>query len=699
MRARKLLKISAISVASLALLVLFLVAFFLFNPFEGSLPNMRAVVPRGVDFFFQKSNIRDDFTLADGSSASDQFPYVPALENIGKSTAWGKIRRGAWYQELGIGPQLAGLRAQFLQMREDTSFLHLVDDLIGEEVQIAGRFGVQGLDDATWCAYTRVSWRGKAAFGLLERDFMREEMARQGLFLTDDDGGFYKLHVKKDNQDLFLTRFKDCVMIANDRQLLVHSLELAEGNTQNVESLEVSSHYRNGVHEPLMEWIKRTGVDDPNALEMHFNVRELIPKISFFDKWPDASNDENRNEKILASFINKKSYRFLSGSLIFEPYSISMLSHLVVNNNELSAFQKPIYTADPTPRVEWMNKFFNLVPRDACGAAAMKINAGAFIREMFEDALVKDERDLVDQAIRQTHKYKGFDDLVRKLSVSLESRVGVILRPNRRGEGTKKLFKVKFDSPFPQWAWVFWVKKGSRSKRVMNQPFKDLITHINANRRAFAIVHAQKLALSRAGVQSDVAFEFAIPDIAGTGSIAVATLGEYFIFGNSGPFIRRMVEAMVDGRSRRTEDEFVEFVQDMPSAMNGVVFLWADKLKEVAEDFENYHKKLGGGMDPSFGFKNRSRAEVFAFRKPRWSPFGSIAKIPEDQVEAFEADVLVELRKLWGAQHARNLIADQATLKQFSQFVRTFKAAYLQMVLTETSLKVWGRVLSPEYGR
>ena len=57
-----------------------------------------------------------------------------------------------------------------------------------------------------------------------------------------------------------------------------------------------------------------------------------------------------------------------------------------------------------------------------------------------------------------------------------------------------------------------------------------------------------------------MAFEFAIPQIPGTGNIAVCTYGEYFIFGNSGPFIESMAQALVlpNVASMREHDDYLE---------------------------------------------------------------------------------------------------------------------------------------------
>ena len=49
MRNKRFWKIFGLSVSAVVILVLLFVVAFIFNPFEGSLPDMRDVVPRDVD--------------------------------------------------------------------------------------------------------------------------------------------------------------------------------------------------------------------------------------------------------------------------------------------------------------------------------------------------------------------------------------------------------------------------------------------------------------------------------------------------------------------------------------------------------------------------------------------------------------------------------------------------------------------------
>ncbi|MHC4078702.1 MAG: hypothetical protein ACYST0_09740, partial [Planctomycetota bacterium] len=86
MRVKKLLKITGIAVTSVVILVLLAVAAFVYNPFEGSLPAMKDVVPRNVDFCLRKADL-----IADFEGQENGFPSVPALQELLSRPAWQQL--------------------------------------------------------------------------------------------------------------------------------------------------------------------------------------------------------------------------------------------------------------------------------------------------------------------------------------------------------------------------------------------------------------------------------------------------------------------------------------------------------------------------------------------------------------------------------------------------------------------------------
>src|SRR5688572_27968217 len=61
-RMRRLLRNLGIAAAALVVFLLLFVVAFIFNPFEGSLPQLPDIVPRDINFFVRKQRLADDFT-------------------------------------------------------------------------------------------------------------------------------------------------------------------------------------------------------------------------------------------------------------------------------------------------------------------------------------------------------------------------------------------------------------------------------------------------------------------------------------------------------------------------------------------------------------------------------------------------------------------------------------------------------------
>ena len=321
-----------------------------------------------------------------------------------------------------------------------------------------------------------------------------------------------------------------------------------------------------------------------------------------------------------------------------------------------------------------MDQFFNMVPTDACGAAALRLPAGDFIAEIAEDYLSREERQEIndrDQAHGQVQADLE-DALIKTLDTSLQPRVGVILRPNIRSAESVKLFKVHSESPFPQWAWVFWIKKDYKG-RMQSKALNELIKMFGEHRATFNIKNAWKLDLSGSGGRSDAAFEFAIPQIPGTGSLAVCTYGDYFIFGNSGPFILRMVRAL-NGKDtsivQEKEYDYKEFESDMPPAVNGGgVRLGAQPahrrqaLQGLQREALRAHGRRVGAPEP------RPRRGP-GFKQARFRRFGTKAQIQGDDRVAFKQAVDEEMDRMWVVFQKRSKIADRKTMEQLPELGR-----------------------------
>jgi len=153
-----------------------------------------------------------------------------------------------------------------------------------------------------------------------------------------------------------------------------------------------------------------------------------------------------------------------------------------------------------------------------------------------------------------------------------------------------------------------------------------------------------------------------------------------------------------EGTASRSRDaDFKEFVTEMPAAVNGVVFVWSDKLKQILQQFRDFAQDFAGEADPAWEQANRQLAENRVFRA-KYQQYMTKARIPDSEKQAFDAEVLVEMDRMWRAS-GENVVADAQTLDQLEEFAGVFRSAYLQMSLTKDSLQVWGRALAPGYRR
>ena len=413
-----------------------------------------------------------------------------------------------------------------------------IRDVLGEDLIIAGNFSGREVGDAEWCTYARMSWRGRFGFGLLGYGFMQNQLRNGGLGV-EAEGDNFKL-TPQGGQPLFLGAHLDCLMIASSSTLLERSLELARVGESD--TFGGTSTYDEGIRRPILDWQEETG-SVANAVEIFVKPDSLFERTTFDDQWPKRNNDDSMNERVLASFLNLKTWRFLTGALLFEEQDLTFLGDIELNQNKHTPFQSRFFRVEKQARSNWLDPFLQMVPAEACAAAALRMPAGDFMREMF-NALDPATQSLVNEALQKTGKFQSMLQLIEKLEVALYPRTGFVFRRKVADETQGASLKVAVPSPVPHVAWVFWLRE--KETKIVNDVLKEIKTY--AKTLGFEGVYNLNLALGPGGSGRDEAAELAHAQIEGTGSIAFANYSNYLILSNSGPFIRKLTQTYL-GRS------------------------------------------------------------------------------------------------------------------------------------------------------
>ena len=133
---RRLLKTLAIVSGVAVLLLLLFVVAFVFNPLEGSLRDIRDVVPREVDFFARKTELGADFAGSDGRLhlARDELPAPAFWNTLAETEAWRAAQKGPLVG--GLRRDYEGMLRQAIRMDPQNSSAHY---LLGQTLMQAGR--------------------------------------------------------------------------------------------------------------------------------------------------------------------------------------------------------------------------------------------------------------------------------------------------------------------------------------------------------------------------------------------------------------------------------------------------------------------------------------------------------------------------------------------------------------------------------
>ncbi|MEO0479075.1 MAG: hypothetical protein AAF196_06310 [Planctomycetota bacterium] len=681
MLSRKLFKRLGIIVATLVVLVVIGITAFVFDPFESGVDDMRRMVPADVDFFLRKDDLADDL---------GEFPAPAFFEDIENSRAWRDLRKGQTVADLrrDLLDYEAQLKDIAVQIEAGSGgFVSLVDDVVGDEVIFAGRMQGRELADAAWCAYMRVSWKIRAGVGMLDWDSVRSGVVDGGgPTITPRDDGIFTIETAGE-PPMFLGRHRDCLMVANDETLLLDSMGIPDN--PEARPFGTSSLYRDKILSRIEDWRGVTGVSEEgtNAMEMFVRTNALFDHVEFDDGWPDANHPDSVEQRVLSSFLNLKSFKDLGGSFLFEQDSLTWLGDIRIDQNAHSSFQTDFFRAEPQERRVWLDPFFTLVPREACAAAALRVPAADFLREMAA-AIDPEIRREIDQLIKSTGRYESLDGLVETLRPSLRDRIGVVFKrqqdPNQfNTEGAERI-ETYDPSADPDVAWVFWLDDRFRGQ------VRNLIRFMQEQHRTFEFRLTDLPIVNAAS--GDVAQEFNSPNIPATGQLVACLFRDFFIFSNSGGLVRNMVQAQLDSSHLGNMKAFQPIEAELGQKLNGFVWLNGPRLVEVAEDQVTFLVEEADVPDPGWMVDVRGEIEAQVLRNS-YPGIRSSSSLRPDQQDEFEDKVTEAMSRRWGRDREGFLGPAIADIRENQAFMRLVDRAFMQIELGPRELRWKARAL------
>lgn len=692
---RRILRKVGITLGVLATFLLLFVVAFVFNPLEGTVRDVRDLVPRGVDFFVRKVNLAADFA---------EFPEPRFWSDFAASSSWQAFERGPLVTDLrrdGLDRALQQARDGLQQLRAGSAgFIDVLRDCIGTEVVVAGyeldysKTPPAPLATPQWALYTRVTWRIKAIHGLLRWGVVQSQVQQPGVELYND-GEFIVVKAQGHSGPFYIGRHLDCLMIASDKPILERTQALIDGSLSEEPFGQMAS-YGAGVSERVRRWIGQNDAESANALEFYVAPNSFDGFRRKAATWPNAANPDSMNERVLASFLKLGGWNSLAGALLFHERRLSFTGEVVLNSNEHTPFQGNFFRAEKQQRRQWLDPFLAMVPESACAAAALRMPVNEFLQTMF-GALEPDLKELLDNGMRrstyQGTQLLGTRDLIDRLKGAFLPRTGFVFRRNvpdtERDPKTGELqVPVTALSPMPQVAWVFWLRDGSAPM------LEEFVKMLRDSPQTFGFVKAYHLTVAQTLVEKVT--ELTNPQIPATGEIAFIVFREFVVMSNSGPLIKDILKtrnAYENARSIRSLPEFAEFDKDLVNEPNGFIWLYGPRLELVFDDYRAQIDMVSAAPNPDWMASARPAAEDHV-RRQKYPQYGSKASMPRALVEGeFNDAVRERLQELWTKERTNFSAEDRAGIEQMKAMAQMVRAAYLQVELEPNYMRFQGRAL------
>jgi hypothetical protein len=415
---------------------------FLFPPFESKLGvDVAGLVDRKVDFFIARANLVDVF---------DGFPRLAIEDDVVEREAWaafsGSPEQRDLLETLGYEELITEIETNLDQLPMGIEPLDLFG---GADLAIAGYLEGSRLEDARWTIYGNLSFAGKLAIEALRYPGVLG-LAEQGIVVTPEDD-YVSLNGPGFTRPLYLTRVKDIAVISNTSEPLTRAIEL-EGKQFE------GSFLAGATYHDRIQVIDRSV--DRDELEVFVNTNSLLKTMNWSGRWPDISSQDLLSG-FAARFFQLNTVNQAAGVLGIDE-GLTLDLHGRLSSELLTPLQTITYRRRAIGGNELLDDYAHYVPMDTSLFVYIECDAGDLIEQFFA-AMEPAARELVEDVIPQTGRYRSLAQLIDELDVALKDKCMLIMRPNDYPYNPEK-DPPHNAIPVPAMALVAWPKSGGKEK-------------------------------------------------------------------------------------------------------------------------------------------------------------------------------------------------------------------------------------------
>jgi hypothetical protein len=524
---RRTVKVALIVLAVIAFTGYFAFSTFLFSPLEGRFRyDVATLLPRDVDFFAAKANLKDDFTA----------DLEPRFLGRFEATEWGQaILASPQWQTLSstLAPE-----ASVAQIRQELARLPIkIDPLAmfaGRDVAVSGYLTGSDLGSSRWILLGRANWMGKLAVSLLAYPGLLK-LEQQGLKVKSE-GNRISLSGDRLPRPLHVARLKDVLMVSSDPVLIDSAFDFEA--KQGQDSLGQSARYHDQIQ-------ARDDVEH-DELEVLVRYATLAPKLGLPAGIP-RKQSANPLEAFLGRLFQVDLIRELAGVARFSRgISMDFAGELVSEN--LDGRQKTLYRGKDMESRELLADAARYARADAGLFAVLDADLPSMLGmllDSLEPALVSN---IETEVVRPVFQYANLQPLLADLDAAFKDRALFIVRPND--------FPPEPDQPIPNdgrptlaWAVGLWVESPDKV-----QELQDKLTR---NPQRIGVRGPQNADGSYGGgiftnaVSGGLrVYEFWSPLVPGTGHIASMLDSKIFFISNHWLMLDQISRTVYDTESR-----------------------------------------------------------------------------------------------------------------------------------------------------